>query len=1047
VPPRSVTWKVAPLLFGSGLCALIYQVAWFRELRHVFGASTSATAAVLAIFMGGLGLGGALLGRRVDRTERPLAFYALLELGVAVSAAVTPFLVSVARSAYFALGGVQSLGVVGGTLARLVLSVLVLAVPTFLMGATLPAAARACETESDERRSALGVLYGVNTLGAVAGTMLANFFLLEAIGISNTLWLACAVNLGVGLAARAIAGTLPAAEMGEAKETAASAGAPAGFVLIAAALTGFAFFSMELVWYRLLAPLLGGSTFTFGLILAMALLGIGTGSALYAGWGKDRPATLGGLALTLGAEALFLALPWALGDRLAIVALLLRSLSAFGFWGLVASWSLVTLVVVFPAALVSGIQFPMLVALLGKGRANVGRQIGLAYACNTVGSIVGSLGGGFGILPLVGALGAWKLVVWTLAGLCAASAALAVRRRGGSMVTFAAPLLGGLALVALTATGPTAAWRHSGIGAGRADPPTLSVNGLRQWMNLYRLPLAWEADGVESGLAMFNASSVSFIINGKTDGNAIGDASTQVMSGLIGAMVHPEPRRSLVIGLGTGSTAGWLAQVPTMERVDVVEIEPKIAEVARACAAVNQSVLDNPKVALHYGDAREVLFTGKERYDVIFSEPSNPYRAGIASLFTTEFYQAVKSRLTDDGVFVQWVQVYEVDAQTVQIAYATLGNVFGSVETWQSQPGDMLLLASNKPLVHDVERMRQRLATEPYRTAAASTWRATTVEEWLAHFIAGPTLAGALAKKYAFAVNTDDQNLIEFGFAQNVGQAVGLEVQKLAPLVKALGADRPRLRGDVEWTRVEAAQRAIPTLGAAKDGAAKPASETATAIQFHAAIQRFDLDRARSMYQESPWVPERLEDIAELALALAEGGDPAAEPWIERLRAYRATDAEILRGLSAWRRGDVDGAVLLLQQGFVACRTDPWVFQIIVQTAMRVAVDIASQDPAKGDLLFAALEQPFAVYVLQAERLTVRAMLDDAMGGKRCVETLSVVEPHGPWTAKGLARRRHCYAAAHHPLAERADAELDEFLSHEPLPFDTDLPGMAAPAP
>lgn len=296
--PRAL--KIAPFLFGSGFCALVYQTAWQRELRLVFGASTAASAAVLAIFMAGLGLGSALLGARADKHKRPLELYGNLELLIALSAAATPALLWVLRQIYIALGGTVSLGMVGGTLVRLVLSAVLLAVPTVLMGGTLPAAARAAETPDDVRRRALAVLYGVNTLGAVAGATLSTFFLFEVFGTQTTLWLACLLNALIAIVARVVSRNLPEDESAEAPaatpEGATPASAPEGapaprlFALAAAAAVGFAFFVMELVWYRLLAPLLGGSTFTFGLILVVVLLGIGLGGAAYSGGGRTaRP--------------------------------------------------------------------------------------------------------------------------------------------------------------------------------------------------------------------------------------------------------------------------------------------------------------------------------------------------------------------------------------------------------------------------------------------------------------------------------------------------------------------------------------------------------------------------------------------------------------------------------------------------------------------------------------------------------------------------------------------------------------------------------------
>ena len=201
--------RVAPLLFLSGLCALVYQVVWLREFRLVFGASTAASAAVLAIFIGGLGLGGLWLGPRADRQAAPLAFYARLEAGIALLSAVTPALLALVRQVYVGLGGSQALGMGLGTVLRLLLAGLVLAAPTLLMGGTLPAASRAIETDDDSRRRGVALLYGVNTLGAVAGSFLATFVLLETLGNRTTLWLASLLNLAVAVTARAVARGLP----------------------------------------------------------------------------------------------------------------------------------------------------------------------------------------------------------------------------------------------------------------------------------------------------------------------------------------------------------------------------------------------------------------------------------------------------------------------------------------------------------------------------------------------------------------------------------------------------------------------------------------------------------------------------------------------------------------------------------------------------------------------------------------------------------------------------------------------------------------------
>ncbi|MFZ5830480.1 MAG: spermidine synthase, partial [Planctomycetota bacterium] len=291
------TALVATLLLGSGFCALAYQVVWFREFRLVFGASTAASAAVLAVFMGGIGLGGALLGQKADKHPSPLRLYGWLELGVAVAAALSPALISLTQSAYIASGGQSVLGLWGATAARLGLACVVLGLPTFLMGGTLPAAVRAATREDDRSRHATALLYGVNTLGAVLGAAMSTFVLLPAMSTHSVLWLACGLNTVVGLVAVLAA---PRNEMTGAAVESGSSGAaapqitrssrelpdfappePAVLVYSAACVVGFAFFLMELVWYRMLGPILGGTTYTFGLILVVALLGIGIGGALY----------------------------------------------------------------------------------------------------------------------------------------------------------------------------------------------------------------------------------------------------------------------------------------------------------------------------------------------------------------------------------------------------------------------------------------------------------------------------------------------------------------------------------------------------------------------------------------------------------------------------------------------------------------------------------------------------------------------------------------------------------------------------------------------
>lgn len=1061
-------FKVACLLFGSGMCALIYQTAWTRELRLIFGASTPASAAVLAIFLGGLGAGGVLIGRRAESHPRPLALYARLEFLIAASAAFTPLLLWLVRALYVAVGGSVSLGLAGGTVVRLLLSAIVLSVPTILMGGTLPAAAKAVEHARDLGRSNLAALYGLNTLGAVLGTVLSTFVLLEQAGNRLTLWLACAVNAAVAYAALELsksevwASEAPAAQpAGSAEPTADTPTAdtplpPVWFVLIAAALAGLVFLQMELVWYRMLSPILGGSTFTFGLILSVALLGIGLGGAGYALWGQRHPPSLQGLAILCLLEALFVIIPYALGDRLALLALLLRNLGTLGFFTHVLGWFLVASVVVLPASFVSGWQFPVLIALLGRGRKDVGRHVGQAYAFNTAGSIVGSLFGGFGLLPLLSAPGAWRLSAGLLCALGIAACGLAWYLSGRRSQDPKAPaerlwvvppaVVCTVAILALLrAPGPTAVWRHSSIGVGLANVGSMSPNERRSFTNMRRHAVLWEKDGVESSVALATDNSgMAFIVNGKADGSARGDAATQVMLGLIGGILHPNPQRSAVIGLGVGSTAGWLGSIPSMQRVDVAEIEPNILRIAKDCTAVNQNVLENPKVHIFIGDGRELLATTRERYDLVVSEPSNPYRAGIANLYTHDFYRSALGKLAEDGIFLQWVQTYDVDNSTVHTLYATMASVFPSVETWTTQEGDLVLVGTRQLIRYDVPSLRARIQTEPLKSALARVWRVTNLEGVLSHFVARDSLARALAKSYREPLNSDDRTLVEFGFARSLsgGSGAQFSMDELRTIAHERKEDVPELSGGVIELPLLDSQR-VALYSANESSAPVLPFFTPDQRQRAGAQQAFqdgNLPIALRIWRQSAREPSDLAELTLVAEALAELKDDAALPYIERIRGYLPGEADAVLARLLLRKGQIPEAAKALEASFRAYQSDPWPAYKVMRRALFLAIEMSRIAPELAPRFLEILKTPFSVGMMRQQRESTLIALSEQLGfGPHCVDIAKSLEPDVPWQQPVLVWRLNCYRLNGSPLAAQALDDLNQFLKQEPKTFSAEL--------
>jgi spermidine synthase len=1025
-------YAVATLLFFSGFCALIYQTAWMRQFRLIFGASTLATAAVLAIFMGGLGLGSALLGRRADAHPNPLRLYATLELLIAASTAVSPLLLWIAGKVYIALGGSVVMGSVLATIVRLILATLVLGMPMVLMGGTLPAAARAVETAADPGRRRLALLYGVNTLGAVAGTLLSTFWMLELFGNRKTLLIAVTINALVGMTARALSRDVSEVRGGEAP-AARERAMPSAFVYAAAAAVGFAFLLMELVWYRMLAPILGGSTFTFGLILATALLGIALGGAAYSFWSGGGSATAGGFALTCTLEAAAMLLPFALGDRLAVVATFLRTLGHAGFGGYVTGWAIVTFITVLPAAFVSGVQFPLLIALLGRGGEDVGQHVGRAYAWNTLGAIAGSLAGGFGFLPLFTATGCWKLAALLL-GIAGIAAAAYAMRRGERVPAIASGVAAIVAVLFGAALGPTALWRHTGIGAGRSGMPQSPID-IMNWAYTSRLYTIWQADGRESAVALVDRDETAFIVNGKSDGALYGDAGTQVMAGLVGAMLHPNPRTAMVIGLGTGSTAGWLGAIPSMQQVTVAELEPAILHVAKVCTPGNHDVLHNPKVRIRIGDAREVLLTTPDRFDIIFSEPSNPYRAGIASLFTREFYETARAKLHRGGIFLQWVQAYDIDSQTVRTIYATLGSVFPQVVTWRTGEGDMLLVATEEPITIDMDALRRRVASEPFRTAMHVAWRTESAEGFLSHFIAADRVARAAG--HDAQLNTDDQTLIEFGFARSLGESGRFEMDDVIRLANAIGAARPeRIRGAVDWHAVGLERASQVDVTPLRGIASR---EEVAHHDLASAWSHADFRGVVSIWNANgQWQPVNSQELVSIAESLAESNNPVAMHYAGALRPWEPIEADAIASRLLLRQGRAPESAALLRRALLAWRTDMWPQPDMMERAVGSAVPLAAVHRELAPALYDALTQPFAAGQAEMSRLQHRFAVAQKIErcGPRTIAAMRAFEPWVPWNREYLTSRVQCYEKAGlRAMAERAREDLGDFLADEPQPL------------
>jgi len=773
----SATRAYSLLFFLSGATGLVYELLWVRVLYQTFGSTIQSVTTVVAAYMGGLGLGAWLLGRRADHHARPAALYGWLEVAIGLFGLASPVILALTHRVYVGTAATLALHGAASVALRFALAGAVLLIPTTLMGGTLPVLTRAFTgADRSQLQRSLGRLYGLNTLGAVVGTALAGFFLIEYVGVRASLWGTAAVNLALGAGAIALARRQPDAPLTPASphpgpqpgEHPDSTLRRAALALLG--LTAFAALLDEIAWTRVLVMIVGGSTYAFTLVLLVFLLGIGLGSGFVARRGavpsETAAAAAGAQALTAaGAGLLFLI--FGLLPRYIIAVFQVPALGATE--RLLAMGLAVGAVVLIPA-IGMGMTFPLLTDLVAPSHAASGREVGRAYAINTAGSIVGAVLTGF---VLVVTLGTDLTLRLGLLGNVAAALALAgLAARGiaeGSVEhrRLRARVLGAGALATLALVVALAAPRWStrlidlgpsiyarGRMDARAVTEFLAHRGSRQ--------LAY-AEGWNATVSVWEGvTGRALKVNGKADASDYGDMDTQIIAGLAPVAARPEPRAAFVVGYGSGVTARVLADVPGMERVRVVEIEPAVLAMDRFFLHVNDTALARPNLSVIVDDARSALQIDTTRYDIVVSEPSNPWLAGVATLYTPEFFRVVRSRLADDGVFCQWVQLYQLPLPVVAGIVRNVRAVFPHVQLWFGAPGDVMVLGSPRALRYDRAWLARLVGPRGALGVLGREYLGVDQpDDYFGHFLLGEAGVTRLLERPAI-VHRDDRPRLEF---------------------------------------------------------------------------------------------------------------------------------------------------------------------------------------------------------------------------------------------------------------------------------------------
>jgi spermidine synthase len=793
---------VLVFFFLSGAAGLIYEIVWIRMLGLIFGHSVHAITTVLVAFMGGLALGSYLCGRVVDRVESLLKAYGLLEIGIGVYALLTPWLIELVKGAYLGIARSLELPVGVYTLIQFALSSLIILIPTMLMGSTLPLLARFAVRDLGAVGRGVGTLYAVNTFGAVLGTFLAGFELLPRVGMRSTLLIVACLNIAIGVMILLLdrrRDPLPVPHVHPMSPP--SGEAPplhsvitrnqARWLLIGFALSGAVSMVYEVAWTRALTLVIGSTTYAFTIMLLSFLVGIAGGSLLFArltARGPLAPVWFGALQIAIAASA---ALVVPLIERLPDVFLRGYQWShAQGFilW-LQAALSIAVMVV---PTLCIGATFPCMVQIFSANQSPIGPQVGRIYAFNTTGGIIGSFAAGFLFIPLIGVQPTIRTAtaVNLMLG-CALVIAFSVGRRPRLAAGFGLAI--GLAAIALSPS-----WDHKIMSSGVAIYANLYTQEPAKWRErLEGQRLLYYKDGISATVSVSESEGVTGLrINGKMDAsatsdpNAKSDMPTQLMAGHLPALLHPDPKRAFVIGLGSGVTVGALTQ-HALERIDVAELEPAVIEASAFFAAQNRNALSHPTVHVAASDGRNFLLTTEERYDLVVSEPSNPWIGGISTLFTVEFFDLVRRHMNENGVMVQWLHGYAMSPEDFRMIAASFRAVFPHATLWATNHADYLLVGTLNPMVVDLDRVRDTYAAIPELRRDMSQSKLVSPEGLLSAFYLDERELERLTLNAD--LNTDDLLPLEFSAPRNIYQ------DTIMPNYQALRAVKtsrfPPLRG------------------------------------------------------------------------------------------------------------------------------------------------------------------------------------------------------------------------------------------------------------
>jgi len=708
------------LFFLSGFCGLVYEIIWMRRFAVSFGNTTYAITVVLAAFMGGLAAGSRWFGMLADSPGRKASlftYYGWMEILIGVYCLGFDRLLGAQKWALLLFYHTLEPSAAASTGFKFILSSMLLIVPTILMGGTLPVLIKALSRRLPDVGRITGRLYFANCFGAVFGTLAVAFWMIPSLGLALSTALAAAINIAIGLVALALRTRIPdplrlTGKTGPALDEGVSAGGPQAALkwsLIGIFISGFTAMFYEITWTRILSLVLGSSTYSFSLMLAAFISGIALGSLIISRFmGKIRhPAYIFALCQITAGLAVFAMLP--LYSSLPLFFLRCRELVNFSYETHQLFKFAVCLAVMLAPTTAIGMGFPLVGRLAAGGEMDkIAGKVGGVYALNTMGNILGTVLCGFAMIPLLGLKTTLEISV--LLNLAAGGGILLSLGPLRAIQTRRVFVAGALAVAIYFLIAP--GWDRKVLTGGafryhrspQATAENFSKKTQRRNLLFYREDISTTVTVEQEN------SDLVLRVNGKADASSTLDMKTQILLTDLPMLLHENPAHVLVIGAGSGVSCGAALAHPELDSLCCVEISPGVVQGSRFFADYNRRYWENPRTEIVLDDGRNFLFRSEKKWDVIASEPSNPWIAGIGNLYTEEFYRNCRERLAPGGIICQWIHLYEMEESVLKTILITFRKTFPHAMAFGSiEDIDLLLVGSREKLPVDFEAIARRM--------------------------------------------------------------------------------------------------------------------------------------------------------------------------------------------------------------------------------------------------------------------------------------------------------------------------------------------------